>query len=116
MARNPPLARQVVQTIIANTSIDPFVELLYNPLNWRFPNNTDFPATFDWLEPPVNKIINGRHDAFTLRCERLYAYPSKVALLSLWYRMADICQPFDMTPPDTPLFDPKKTAIVSNGR
>lgn len=26
------------------------------------------------------------------------------------------CQPFDMTPPDEPLFDPAKVVIVSNGR
>ena len=69
MARNPPLARLITQTIIANASLDPDVDLLYNPLNWRFtaPNNTDFPATFDWLEPPVNKTINGRHDQFSIR-------------------------------------------------
>ena len=30
--------------------------------------------------------------------------------------MSDGCQPFDMTPPDVALFDPKKVAIVSNGR
>lgn len=30
--------------------------------------------------------------------------------------MSDVCQPFDLTPPAEALFDPKKTAIVSNGR
>ena len=31
-------------------------------------------------------------------------------------RMSDGCQPFDLAPPAAALFDPKKTAIVSNGR
>lgn len=30
--------------------------------------------------------------------------------------MADICQPFDVAPPATALFNPKNVAIVSNGR
>ena len=68
MARNPPLARLITQTITSNTSLDPFVNLLYNPLNWRFPNDTAFPATFDWLKSPVDKVINGRRDQFSLRC------------------------------------------------
>ena len=68
MARNPALARLITQTITSNLSLDPFVNLLYNPLNWRFPNNTAFNATFDWLKNPVDKVINGRRDQFSLRC------------------------------------------------
>ena len=86
-----------MHNIITNSSVDPFQQLLYNPLQWQFPNGTGFAADFDWLEPPVNKIINGRHDQFSLR-------------------MADVCQPFNVNPPDEPLFDTSKVAIVSNGR
>ncbi|KAJ3551140.1 hypothetical protein NM688_g4895 [Phlebia brevispora] len=97
MARDGQLAMLITKAIVTNTSIDPSGELIYNPISFGFHNGTPFAPTFDWLEPPVDKIINGRHDAFTMR-------------------MADTCQPFALTPPAAPLFDPKKTAIVSNGR
>ncbi|CAL1699095.1 unnamed protein product [Somion occarium] len=100
--RAGPLAQLIVKTIIADpTGVDPADFLLYNPLNWAFPNKTGgltfFGPTDDWLEPLQRKVINGRQDAFAPR-------------------MADICQPFDMEPPAEQLFDPKKTVIVSNGR
>ena len=55
------------------------------------------PAGYDWLQPPVNKRINGRADAFS-------------------QRISDECQPFSATPPAAPLFDTKKVVIVGNGR
>ena len=75
-ARAGPLAQQIV-TAISNGA-DPDFQLLYNPLNWAFANNTPFPAEFNWLANPVKKIINGRSDAFSQRSvvisERLYFF------------------------------------------
>ncbi|KAH8103013.1 hypothetical protein BXZ70DRAFT_889701 [Cristinia sonorae] len=96
MARAGPLAQLVVQRIVENNA-DPLDLLNFNPLNWQFPNGTHFTADHDWLQPPVKRVINGRQDAFSPR-------------------MADQCQPFDMDPPAQALFNPKKVAIVSNGR
>ncbi|KAI0074081.1 hypothetical protein K474DRAFT_1602120 [Panus rudis PR-1116 ss-1] len=96
-----PLAQLITKTIIASPeTVDPNDLLLFNPINWAFHNGselTEFGPTDNWLEPIVHTVINGRQDAFSPR-------------------MADICQPFDMTPPSEALFDPKKTVIVSNGR
>ncbi|GJE90953.1 hypothetical protein PsYK624_071000 [Phanerochaete sordida] len=97
-ARAGPLAQQIVKQILTNPAIDPNVNLLYNPRNWFFPqNNTEFPATFDWLDPAVHKVINGRQDMFSLE-------------------LSDGCQPFDMEPPAEALFPGAKTVVVSNGR
>ncbi|KLO14415.1 hypothetical protein SCHPADRAFT_872766 [Schizopora paradoxa] len=95
-ARAGPLAQLIVKAIVED-DVDPNEALLYNPLNWRFSNNTPFPADFDWLQNPVRTVINGRQDAFSLR-------------------IGQECQPFSQTPPDEPLFDTKKVVIVSNGR
>ena len=40
---------------------------LYNSVNWRFANGTDFPEDYDWLQPPVTTVINGHQDAFSQR-------------------------------------------------
>ncbi|KAI0821900.1 hypothetical protein BC628DRAFT_1328502 [Trametes gibbosa] len=93
--RDGPLAQLIVKNIIAGA--DPDVQLLYNPVNWRNASNIGFSAGTDWLQPPVKKVINGRQDAFS-------------------QRLGDECQPFDSDPPAEGLFDPKKVAIVSNGR
>ena len=57
------------------------------------------PLGYDWLQPPVQKTINGHADAFS-------------------QRINDNCRPFDfgITIPAEALFDPKKVAIVGNGR
>ncbi|THH30886.1 hypothetical protein EUX98_g3273 [Antrodiella citrinella] len=96
MVRAGPLAQLIVQRIVQDDA-DPFSLLNFNPLNWQFPNGTHFTADHDWLLPLQTRVINGRQDAFSPR-------------------MADQCQPFDIDPPTEALFDPKKTAIVSNGR
>ncbi|KZT01062.1 uncharacterized protein LAESUDRAFT_816144 [Laetiporus sulphureus 93-53] len=93
--RAGPLAQFIVQEIASGA--DPENQLLYNPLNWEFANNTPFPASLDWLYPPVEKIVNRREDAFS-------------------QRLGDECQPFETDPPTEALFDPKKVTIVSNGR
>ncbi|KAJ7314970.1 hypothetical protein DFH08DRAFT_894316 [Mycena albidolilacea] len=95
-ARDGPLARQIVQQI-TDKNLDPDQELLYNPLNWNNANGIQFPATDNWLLPPVNTQINGHADAFS-------------------QRLGQECQPFTATPPDVALFDPSKVVIVSNGR
>ena len=62
-ARAGPLAQLIVKNIVAGA--DPDDLLLFNSLNWDFANNTPFPAQFDWLQPPVDLVINGRHDSFS---------------------------------------------------
>jgi hypothetical protein len=62
--RAGPLAQQIVQQIV-DELLDPFDQLLYNPVNWRDANNNFFPADDNWLVPPVNKVINGHQDAFS---------------------------------------------------
>ncbi|TCD64095.1 hypothetical protein EIP91_004537 [Steccherinum ochraceum] len=96
MARAGPLAQLIVQRITQDNA-DPLNLLNFNPLNWQFPNGTHFTADHDWLQPPVQRVINGRQDAFSPR-------------------MADQCQPFDMDPPSEALFAGKDVAIISNGR
>lgn len=116
-------------TKIVEDGLDPGDNLLYNPVGWAFANNTPFSADFNWLAQPVRSVINGRPDAFSLRYvewkilsdfDQSYIYVSSNLPYSGAYwllsRMRDICQPFDQTPPDAPLFDTKKVAIVSNGR
>ncbi|KAJ7167423.1 hypothetical protein C8R43DRAFT_985248 [Mycena crocata] len=97
-ARAGPLAQQIVQRII-DTNADPNQFLLYNPLNWNDADNVQFPATENWLVPPVNVKLNGHADAFS-------------------QRLGQECQPdgFTSTPPDIALFEPSKVVIVSNGR
>ncbi|KAM5543490.1 hypothetical protein V8D89_002741 [Ganoderma adspersum] len=96
--RAGPLAQLVVQTVAQNSSIDPQELLLYNSVSWEFAGNySKMPAGYDWLQPPVNKRINGRADAFS-------------------QRISDECQPFSATPPAAALFDTKKVVIVGNGR
>lgn len=66
-ARAGPLAQLITKALVANPGLDPDVDILYNPLNWFFPqNNTEFTSTFNWLEPPVKKVLNGRADAFSM--------------------------------------------------
>ncbi|KAH9932970.1 uncharacterized protein B0H18DRAFT_870866 [Fomitopsis serialis] len=93
--RASPLAQLIVKNIASGA--DPENLLLYNPLNWEYANNTPFPGTENWLQPPVKKTVNGVEDTFS-------------------QRLGDECQPFEMDPPAEPLFDAKKVVIISNGR
>ena len=65
-ARAGPLAQQITQTIITQNK-DPNNYLLYNPRSWQWANGTHFPANYNWLQPIVNKFINGRRDSFSPR-------------------------------------------------
>lgn len=94
-ARAGPLAQLIVKAIADGN--DPDEVTLYNSVNWRFANGTNFPEDYDWLQPPVTTVINGHQDAFS-------------------QRLGQECQPFDIDPPTEALFDPKNVVIVSNGR
>ncbi|SJK98440.1 uncharacterized protein ARMOST_01707 [Armillaria ostoyae] len=100
-ARDPALARQVVQTIVdSHGTVDPATMLLYNPLGWHNIRNEQFNITDNWLVPPVAKVINRRSDAFSQtlgsECPPATEYPTP--------------------PPDKGLFDGSQVVIVSNGR
>ncbi|KAF5378755.1 hypothetical protein D9615_006970 [Tricholomella constricta] len=94
-----PKSTTLIVKQIVNNNADPDNQLLYNPLQWNDANNQQFAANEDWLQPPVEKIINGRRDAFS-------------------QRLGQECQPagFPSNVPEVALFDPKKVVIVSNGR
>ena len=94
-ARAQPLAQAITAAIASGA--DPNSELLYNPLNWAYANNTLFPEDYDWLKDPVKRVINRREDFFG-------------------QKLGQECQPFSFDPPAEGLFDPQKVAIVSNGR
>ena len=93
--RAQPLAQAITAAIASGA--DPENELIYNPSNYIFTNNTPFPEKYDWLKDPVRKVINGHEDFFSLKLDQE-------------------CQYFgDIRPPDEQLFDPKKVVIVNNG-
>ncbi|TFY76408.1 hypothetical protein EWM64_g7604 [Hericium alpestre] len=108
-ARAGPLAQLIVKAIVAGA--DPDSLLMYNPDQWRFASNTPFPDEFDWLAHPVRSVINGVPDAFSLRF-----VATTFRLCCKRRRLGQECQPFGISPPQEALFDPKKVAIVSNGR
>ena len=54
-----------MQQLVDHPGLDPDLQLLYDPQQWRDENNTFFPADDDWLLPPVQKEINGHPDAFS---------------------------------------------------
>ena len=93
--RAQPLAQAITAAIAKGA--DPNFELLYNPINWAFGNNTLFPQNYDWLKDPVRKVINDHEDLFG-------------------QKLGQECQPFSFDPPAEALFDPKKVAIITNGR
>ncbi|KAK0458953.1 uncharacterized protein EV420DRAFT_1541517 [Desarmillaria tabescens] len=100
-ARDPEIARQIVQTIVdSHGTVDPATMLLYNPLGWHNIRNGQFNITDNWLVPPVEKVINGRSDAFSQ------------TLGSECSSATDYTTP----PPDKGLFDGSQVVIVSNGR
>ena len=94
-ARAQTLARAITAAI--SNGADPGRHLLYNPLNWAYANNTHFPDKYDWLKNPVRKVINGHEDFFS-------------------QKLGQECQPFAINLPTHGLFDPKKVAIIGNGR
>lgn len=63
--RAQPIARLIVDAISAGA--DPDDLLMYNPLNWNFENGTAMPAETNWLDPPIDVIVNNHSDAFSQR-------------------------------------------------
>jgi hypothetical protein len=106
----------IVNKIIA-TNLDPEVNLLYNPMAWSNASNQPFPPNTSWLQPPVEKVINGRQDAFSQRYVG-HSTSCDWYLASLECRLGQECIPggFPSTIPTTALFDPKKVVLVGNGR
>jgi len=49
-ARAGSLAQKIVNAIVKD-GVDPDQDLLYNPLNWNFANNTGLPADFNCSTP-----------------------------------------------------------------
>ncbi|KIY48535.1 hypothetical protein FISHEDRAFT_43153 [Fistulina hepatica ATCC 64428] len=96
-ARAAPLAKQIVANIIAGD--DPDDELYYNPLMWKFFNDTDFPSDYNWLEENTTSLtINEHSDEFT-------------------QELGQECQPYSyLTPPSGAEFAAEDILILSNGR
>ncbi|KAI9438205.1 hypothetical protein H4582DRAFT_2148664 [Lactarius indigo] len=88
------LAQKIVKAGIQqghNSSIS-----IYAPDNWQFLNGTQMPPDFDYNDPSVPYIINGRDDPTSQRFE-------------------DICPALNVNIPTTPPFDLNKVAIIGNG-
>ena len=96
--RAQPLA-QAITAAIVKTKVDDESLLLYNPVSQAFANNTQFQKDYDWLKDPVRKTMNGHEDFFSQKLGK-----SKECQL-----------PSIKFPPEV-LFDPKKVAIIGNGR
>lgn len=95
--RAQALPIKIVKRIIED-NVDPDKSSDYRPSHWRFPNSTQMPADYNFLDPGVKLTVNGRPDQFSVR-------------------LGQECQPFSFAPtPEEPLFDLNKVAIVGNGR
>ncbi|CAG8774796.1 17346_t:CDS:1, partial [Acaulospora colombiana] len=66
--------------------------------NWKYgDSSTFFPEDYNWVEPPVKTLVNGRNDTFT-------------------QKLGDECLPFLGEVPDEPWLPIENIGIVSNGR
>lgn len=96
-ARYNALASNITNVITAG-GVPERAYLLYDPVNWRYANSSAyFPESYNWLEPPVKTVVNGRQDAFS-------------------QKLGDECQPFPLDVPSEPLFPMENIGIVNNGR
>ncbi|KAH9048867.1 hypothetical protein EDB84DRAFT_1556539 [Lactarius hengduanensis] len=68
----------------------------YAPDNWLFLNGTEMPLDFDYNDPSVPFVVNGRNDPISQRFE-------------------DGCPAPNVEIPTTPPFDLNKVAIIGNG-
>ncbi|THH11140.1 hypothetical protein EW146_g8141, partial [Bondarzewia mesenterica] len=93
-SRANPLAQKILKADIAQGLTDALT--FYSPDNWAFLNDTEMPLTFDYNDPAVLLTTNGRLDPTS-------------------QRFHDICTPYSVPVPQTPPFDLKNVAIVSNG-
>jgi hypothetical protein len=70
---------------------------MYDPINYKYGDSSGpFPATLNWLEPPVLTTVNNQQDAFS-------------------QTIGDECQPFLIAVPDAPFFPPDNIGIINNG-
>ncbi|KAH8096742.1 hypothetical protein BXZ70DRAFT_334566 [Cristinia sonorae] len=97
MFRAGDLAQEIVKTI-AVENWDPDGNLFYGPTRWVYPNTTYFDPNFNFLARTERRTINGEKVEFGSQ--------------KVW----DNCFGWPFAPPDKRPFDPKKIAIVSNGR
>ncbi|KAJ7628461.1 hypothetical protein FB45DRAFT_1028550 [Roridomyces roridus] len=94
-ARANPLARKIVASDI-ELGLN-FDFSFYTADNWAFFNGTEMPADYNYMTPDVPIVINGKQDATS-------------------QRFHDTCElSFEVPIPETPPFDLKNVAIVSNG-
>ncbi|KAH8986936.1 hypothetical protein EDB86DRAFT_2206928 [Lactarius hatsudake] len=93
-SRVNPLAQKIVKAGIDqghNGTIS-----FYAPDNWLFLNGTQMPLDFDYNDPSVPVVVNGRNQPTSQRFE-------------------DGCPAPNVTIPTTPPFDLNKVAIIGNG-
>jgi hypothetical protein len=93
-SRANPLAQKILKAVIEqglNSSISN-----YAPDNWQFVNDTDMPDNFDYNDPSLPFVINGRKEPTS-------------------QRFKDICQSPNVTISRNPPFDLDKVVIVGNG-
>ncbi|KAH8990803.1 hypothetical protein EDB92DRAFT_1946330 [Lactarius akahatsu] len=93
-SRANPLAQKIVRAGIQqghDSSIS-----FYAPDNWLFLNGTKMPLNFDYNDPSVPFVVNGRNDPTSQRFE-------------------DGCPAPNVEIPTTPPFDLNKIAIIGNG-
>ncbi|EIN14491.1 hypothetical protein PUNSTDRAFT_140772 [Punctularia strigosozonata HHB-11173 SS5] len=90
------LAKKVVRANIALNLSE--IGTFYNPVNWAFLNDTEFPPTHNYIDPPneTEEPVNGQIEKDA-------------------QRFHDICTPFNIDMPRNPPFDLNKVAIVGNG-
>ncbi|KAH8102308.1 hypothetical protein BXZ70DRAFT_68187 [Cristinia sonorae] len=91
------LAQAIVKTV-SRDGYDPGADLFYNPQRWAYSNTTTFAPNFDYLARTEKRTINGDKVEFGSQ--------------KIW----DTCFDWQVEPPAQRLFDPKKVAIVTNGR
>ncbi|KAJ7856576.1 hypothetical protein B0H13DRAFT_2237799 [Mycena leptocephala] len=94
-ARGNTLARKIVASDIELGLNGSFS--FYTADNWAFLNGTQMPADYNYMTPDVPIVINGKVDATS-------------------QRFHDTCElTFEVPMPETPPFDLKNVAIVTNG-
>ncbi|PVF94674.1 hypothetical protein CPB86DRAFT_800281 [Serendipita vermifera] len=93
-ARYNILASNITQTII-NSNFPSRGDLLYDPINWSYGDSSAvFPEDYNWVEPPVKTVVNGRNDTFT-------------------QKLGDECLPFLGAVPDEPWFPIENIGIIT---
>jgi hypothetical protein len=68
----------------------------YWPSNWAYLNDTIYPDNYDYIDPSLPFVVNGRYDPTS-------------------QRFHDVCTPFDVDVPADPPFKLSNVAIVGNG-